>query len=98
MSTKKKKSDEKRKMVNSVGWNTSIDIPAPVPNFHSLRLRGKEVDISCSALCAWITISPVTDITRDLCYCPHCGQRVVSEILFDKLKAVMPQSTLQGKE
>jgi hypothetical protein len=95
MSTKKK-SDEKRKMVNSVGWNTSIDIPTD-PNSHSLRLRGKEVDISCSDISAWITIFPVTDITRDIRYCPHCGQRVVSEILFDKLKGVMPQ-TLPGKE
>lgn len=97
MSTKKKKDDgnAKRKLVNTVTWNTSIDIPIKEPNFHSLRLRGKEVDIVCSTRQTWITMSPITDITLDICYCPACGDRLVAEILFDKLKMLMPKSTPQ---
>jgi len=98
MTTKKKKDDSKRLAANKAMWNTSIDIPTKEPNFHSLRLRGKEVDLSCSTICAWITISPVSDITRDLQFCPACGQQLVSEVLFDKLKGVMPKNSILGKE
>lgn len=99
MTTKKKKDDGKKKLAaNKAMWNTSIEVPTKEPNFHSLRLRGKEVDLSCSTICAWITISPVSDITRDLQFCPACGQQLVSEVLFDKLKGVMPKNSILGKE
>jgi hypothetical protein len=93
MATKKKKDDGKRKLVNKVMWNTSIEVPTKEPNFHSLRLRGKEVDLSCSTKAVWTTLYPITDITKDICFCPTCGQQLVSEVLFDKLKGVMPQTT-----
>jgi hypothetical protein len=98
MAIKKKRDNAKAKLVNTVTWNTSISVPVKEPNFHSLRLRGKEVDLQCSTLPGWITLFPVTDITRDICFCPACGQKLVSEVLFDKLKGVMPQNTVQGKE
>jgi hypothetical protein len=99
MATKKKKDDSKRKLVNQVTWNTSIEVPVKEPNFHSLRLRGKEVDLSCSTKDRWITLYPITDITKDISFCPACGQQLVSEVLFDKLNGLMPnQKPLQGKE
>lgn len=92
---KKKEKEKTRKlrilMVKEVTKNTSIEIPPPQTNFHSLRIREKEVDLSCSDISNWITITPISNLTEDLRHCPHCGQRLMSEILFDKLNALMPQ-------
>lgn len=97
MPTKKKKDDGKRKLFNQVTWNTSIEVPTKEPNTHSFRLRGKEVDLSCSTMAPWevseywITLFPITDITKDINFCPACGQQLMSEVLFNKLQTVMPQ-------
>lgn len=90
MSKRLKKANEKRSLIKAVTESTDIVVDPPLQHAHSLRIRGKDVDISCSNIAGWITLTPVSDITRDLRYCPHCGQGLSIEILHDKLTALLP--------
>jgi hypothetical protein len=90
---KKREAEKKRQLVKEVTETTIVGIESPPVNHHYLRVGNKRVNLSCSGLPDWITLEPVLDVSASVRYCPHCGQRLVIEILADSLNKLLPPPT-----
>lgn len=93
MKKNQKEISAKKKFEKEVSECTEVFIEAPPQHLHSLKIRGRDVEISCSNIAGWITLTPVQDISRDLRFCPHCGQRIAAEVFYGNMSALMPQGS-----